>query len=429
VIAQILQESRVIVHVGSGGVGKTTLSAALALSAALQGRKSLVMTIDPAHRLANALGFASHALHGDHPFEIARERFEAAGIECKGRFFAMMLNHKETFDRLVDRYAPSPESAESLKSNPWYQQMSTALAGAQDYMAVSKLHELVHNENFDLIVLDTPPTANALDFLEAPERLMGILNLRPFQWFQRTLSSEQSQAGRFLRWGGNALMRGLGKITGREVIDDIGQLLQDLSGLYDGFRLHAEDTAHLLRQPSSHFFMITAPQHASILEALFFQRRILDAEMPFRGFWLNRTPGYLYKDHQWRSLLHLPAYDDPKLLHDALAALSAPETPSPAQEDHTHTPPSSQPDASERKNAAPPQLAEALSTFQKILRQDAERAAQEVVFLKKQAIGEPFIGILPIIQDEIHDLAGLARLSHLLAQGGVETPTLLAAQR
>ncbi|MCB9637677.1 MAG: ArsA family ATPase [Myxococcales bacterium] len=396
-IAQVLKESRVIVNVGSGGVGKTTVSAALALGAALQGKKSLVMTIDPARRLANALGIESAQFGSDRPFEVDASRFEALGLSCEGRFFAMMLNHKETFDRLVDRYAPTPEGAESLKENPWYKQMSTALAGAQDYMAVSRLHELVETGEFDLIILDTPPTANALDFLEAPERLIGMLNFQPLQWFQRKVTDDGSQAGRLLRWGSSSLLRAMGRVTGKEVIDDITQLLQELGGLYDGFRLHAEQTWKLLRAPDSRFFMVTAPQRASVLEALFFQRRLLEAKMPFEGFWVNRMPGYLRHEGDWRAATGQETSASVEEIRSALEAL-------PSAVDTTEY------------NA---KIAKELHSYYDFVRHNAELAEREVVFLQERALGKPFVGLLPLVNEEIHDLAGLARLSQLLLQDGV----------
>lgn len=396
-IAQMLRDSRVIVNVGSGGVGKTTVSAAIAMGAAIAGRKSLVMTIDPARRLANALGMDSAALGSDHPFEVDPARFAEVGVACEGRFFAMMLNHKETFDRLVERYAPSAESAESLKENPWYQQMSTALAGAQDYMAVSRLHELVETGAYDLIVLDTPPTANAIDFLEAPERLMGVLNFQPLQWFQKQVSDEGSQAGRLLRWGGASLLRALGRVTGSEVIDDISQLLQELGGLYDGFRLHAQETETLLRAPHSHFFMVTAPQRASVLEALFFQKRLLEARMPFAGFWVNRMPGYLRHGEGWLALV-----DEKELPSEAEILGALQELPS-----------------MQGEQGPLEQIARELRAYHRFVQESAELAQREVVFLRERAVGKPFVGLLPLVNEEIHDLAGLARLSQTLLQDGV----------
>ncbi len=396
-IAQILRDSRVIVNVGSGGVGKTTVSAAMALGAAIAGRKSLVMTIDPARRLANALGIESAAFGSDHPFEVDAARFAEAGVACEGRFFAMMLNHKETFDRLVDRYAPNADSAESLKENPWYQQMSTALAGAQDYMAVSRLHELVETGAYDLIVLDTPPTANAIDFLEAPERLMGVLNFQPLQWFQKHVSGEGSQAGRLLRWGGASLLRALGRVTGREVIDDVSQLLQELGGLYDGFRLHAQETEKLLRAPHSQFFMVTAPQRTSILEALFFQKRLLEARMPFAGFWVNRVPGYLRHGEGWLALVNEKDLPSEQAIEVALRGL-----------------PSMQ-----GEQGALGTIARELRAYHRFVYAAAELAHREIVFLRERAIGKPFVGRLPLVNEEIHDLVGLARLSQTLLQGGV----------
>jgi anion-transporting ArsA/GET3 family ATPase len=183
-LREIVDRHRVLVCLGSGGVGKTTTSAAIALRAALQGRRTLCLTIDPAKRLANSLGLSE--LRGEEQL-IDPGSLESQGLRMRGSLSAMMLDMKHTFDELVARYAASPAQRQRILSNRIYQYVSTSLAGTQEYMAMEKLHAMRGDPRFDFIVLDTPPTTNALDFLEAPQKLVGAIDSPVMRWFVQSL--------------------------------------------------------------------------------------------------------------------------------------------------------------------------------------------------------------------------------------------------
>ena len=214
--ASLIEKKRVVVCVGSGGVGKTTTSAVIALHAAIEGRKVLVLTIDPARRLANSLGL--DAL-GNEMMRIPLERFHEIGVEPKGEMWAMMLDMKESFDRVVKRYAP-PTERDAILSNRFYQSFSTSLAGSQEYAAAAGPYELYEEGGFDLIVLDTPTTTHALDFLEAPRRLEEAIDNKALTWLYKP-GVLAGRAGLGVFSAGTAYVaRTLAKFTGAELLDE-----------------------------------------------------------------------------------------------------------------------------------------------------------------------------------------------------------------
>ncbi len=386
-----MKQAKVLVSVGSGGVGKTTVSAAMGLAASMEGKKVLVMTIDPARRLANALGL--QALD-DGECEIPKADWCPEGVETEGQLFAMMLDQKQAFDRIVERFSPTPESAQRIRDNRWYQQMSTALAGAQDFMAMERLYEMSTHRDYDLIVLDTPPTSNAIDFLNAPEKIKGLLQMRSFQWIQDKLAEEGSTTGRLLRWSGGALLKLLGKVTGQEVMQEIWTLLEDLSVLSDSFQEHSEQAMALLQSEHCHFVQISVAKQAPLKEALFLQETLLDAGMTVSGVVLNRVPGYLHHNDEW---IPLP---EPSIEQDEQAVIELAKRVSP------------------NPNRDPDVLALLLELGAHVqqFRERAELASEAVVFLKEHVEGDPWIHQLPLISDDISNLQGLQRIAHLLME-------------
>jgi len=261
--------SPLVVVVGAGGVGKTTLAAALALRSAAAGRDTLVMTFDPSNRLKDTLGVGEAARDSEAPVE-------AGG---PGRLAASLLDARRTFDRLVDRYSPTPEARNRILHNRFYDHLSGSLAGVLEYMGVERLYEAANEGRYDRIFLDTPPTRQALDFLEAPDRIVGFLDsgalriaLKP--WFDdRGRLRPTSRLG-FL---GRNVEAFLDRIVGLELLRDMAEFFQAFAPLYDGFRQRALEVQELLRSSRTLFVLVSGPGKERIADTLFFARRLQEA--------------------------------------------------------------------------------------------------------------------------------------------------------
>jgi anion-transporting ArsA/GET3 family ATPase len=282
--ADVLADKQILVCVGSGGVGKTTTAAALALAGARTGRRTLVITIDPAKRLASSLGLATL---GHEIQEVAPELVKA-GATGAGSLSAMMLDQKRAFDEVVERHARDPEAVKRILSNPVYAQISGALAGSQEYAAMAKLHELDATGRFDLIVVDTPPTAHALDFLDAPEKLTEAIDSPAIEWFRKLQGGGRSGWTVLGKTGSFVLSR-LAKFVGSQFLDDIGVFFTDFNDILGGFRQRAEETFSLLRQPKVGFVLVSSPEPMALREALYFHERLVSSHMPLAGFIVNRV--------------------------------------------------------------------------------------------------------------------------------------------
>lgn len=281
-LAQLLDGRRVCIVGGSGGVGKTTTSAAIAAGMAARGLKVAVVTIDPAQRLATALGL--DAL-GDEPHRVAPEAFAAAGLPLAGELWAMTLDPKRTFDELIARLSPDPATREQILANRVYRELSDAIAGSQEFTAVAKLHELAQASDYDLLVLDTPPSRNALDFLDAPDRLTQFFEGRALQTLLRPGGVGMRLIGR-----GTGLVLGLlRRVTGADLLSDLSDFFVLLGGLLAGFRTRAAEVEALLRDPSTTFLLVTSPEREPIDEAVYFQRRLKAAQMTLGGAIVNRV--------------------------------------------------------------------------------------------------------------------------------------------
>ncbi|MGE5182254.1 MAG: ArsA family ATPase [Acidobacteriota bacterium] len=283
-LLDVLLERRIVVCVGSGGVGKTTTAAALALAAARRGKKTLVLTIDPAKRLANSLGLSAL---GHQVQEVDRKLVRAGAPSDRGELHAMMLDQKAAFDEVVQRHARDPEAVKRILANPIYGQISGTLAGAQEYAAMAKLHEFDRSGAWDTIVVDTPPTAHALDFLDAPRKLSEAIDSPAVEWF-RKLQGGSGSGWSIVGKTGAFVLKRLAKFVGSQFIDDLGVFFTEFNDILGGFRTRAEETFALLRQPRVGFVLVASPEPMAMREALFFHERLITARMPFVGFVVNK---------------------------------------------------------------------------------------------------------------------------------------------
>lgn len=301
-----MHSKRILISVGSGGVGKTTLAAALGLLASRSGRKTLVMTIDPARRLANSLGLERL---DPSPREVPADRLAAHGLPPR-RMHAMMLDPKKTFDAMVRRYAPDGETAQQLMSSKLYQQISTRLAGSQEYAAMEKLHEIWLGGQFDLLVLDTPPTANALDFLDAPQKMVDAVESPAINLFVRTFRKAGRLSLDLLGFGAAYVIRRLARFTGGGFLDDIAGFLVDLSGLLGGMHDRAAQVQSLLARPEVGFVIVTSPDPRAIDEAIAFHDRLIRARMSPAAFVINRVHPLRTSEHDAPALARVIAAAD-----------------------------------------------------------------------------------------------------------------------
>ncbi len=277
-----LKGKRVVICLGAGGVGKTTTSAALALGLAARGQKVAVVTIDPAERLAGALGLSE--LSGE-PHRIDPELLAAQGVTVKGELWAMMLDAKGTFDEIIVRLAPDARAREEILANPIYRELSTAVAGSQELSAISKLYELRHERDFDTIVLDTPPSRNALDFLEAPTRLLGFLEGRALKVF---LAPGGLTARLFGRSTG-LIFAIFARVTGVDMLGDLSLFFRSLTGVIDDFGERTRGVAALLRDRETSFVIVTSPEPEPAREAVFLGDKLAAAGMAHDATIVNRV--------------------------------------------------------------------------------------------------------------------------------------------
>ena len=375
-VGELLADKRVCICGGSGGVGKTTISAAIAMGMAAEGRKVAVVTIDPAKRLANSLGLEEL---GNEPRLIDPAVFEAAGVEMKGELWAMMLDAKRTFDEVIERLAPDERTRDDILANRIYQELSNAVAGSQEYTAMSKLYDLDRDHDFDLLVLDTPPSRNALDFLDAPDRLTQFLEGRALQVFLRPTGLATRIVGR----GTGVVFSVLKRVTGVDLLQDLSVFFRSLGGLIDGFKERAKQVNALLADSETVFLLVTSPEREPIDEAIFFWRKLKAARMPFGGVLVNRVH-------------HDEAPDaDPEEVAAALEGELGP------------------------KLAA--KVAENFRDYQVLARRDhanIERLAGK--------LDDRRLVLLPYLDEDVHDAGGLARINRFLFASDSERERLLS---
>lgn len=269
------RSNRVIVCCGAGGVGKTTTAAAMAMRAAEYGRTVVVLTIDPAKRLAQALGIRDL---GNEPQRVPM------APEVSGELHAMMLDMRRTFDEMVAEYS-GEERAQAILDNQFYQTVAASLSGTQEYMAMEKLGQLLQQDRWDLVVVDTPPSRNALDFLDAPKRLGSFMDSR--LW--KLLLAPGRGIGRIVTGAVGLAMKAMSTVLGSQMLSDASQFVQSLDSTFGGFREKADRTYELLKRRGTQFVVVSAAEPDALREASFFVDRLTDEGMPLAGLILNRT--------------------------------------------------------------------------------------------------------------------------------------------
>jgi anion-transporting ArsA/GET3 family ATPase len=374
-LSKLLAEKTIIICTGAGGVGKTTVSASLALSAALSGRKTLVCTIDPAKRLADSLGLKEL---GNKEARIAQELLESAGAKEGGELWAMMLDSKRTFDDLIERIAPTPESRDRIMANRYYQTLTDALAGSQEFSAMEKLYDLWQSNRYDLIVLDTPPTRHALDFLDAPKRMTTFLDGSVIQWFVKPYMAAGRLGFKFVQRSAGLLFKILEKGTGYDAMADLAEFFLAFDGMYDGFKQRAAKVHELMGQEITSFVLVTSPQAPALSEAKYFAERLQEDKMPLGAVVFNRL-------HQ----------SPTKLSTEEIAAIGAKGL-------------------SKVGKYAPvfDALVENLKTFVALAEADNEAIRE---FLSSLSL-EPKHVTVPFFDHDVHDLTGLAEVAERLVR-------------
>lgn len=270
--------TRIIVCCGSGGVGKTTTAAALGLRAAERGRSAVVLTVDPARRLAQSMGLT----------ELDNTPRAVVGVEGEGRLHAMMLDMKRTFDEIIEAHA-DPDRARQILANPFYQSLSSSFAGTQEYMAMEKLGQLRQSDEWDLIIVDTPPSRSALDFLDAPERLGRFLDGRLIRLLTAPAKAGGRSAFKLLNAGFGIVAGAMTKLLGAQVLKDLQTFVSALDAVFGGFRARADQTYRLLQAPGTAFVVVASPERDAIREASYFVERLAEERMPLAGLVVNRV--------------------------------------------------------------------------------------------------------------------------------------------
>jgi anion-transporting ArsA/GET3 family ATPase len=379
-LADLLLSRRVVIAVGAGGVGKTTTAAALGVAAAQRGKRVLCLTIDPARRLAEALGLQT--MTGEEQ-KVGAELFAKAGIPMKGSLTAMMLDTKRTFDELIEKHSSTPEKAKQLLSNKLYQYVSTSLAGTQEYMAMEKLVAVQADPRFDLVILDTPPTANAIDFLDAPAKLADAIDSAAMRWFVQAFENGGKFSLNILARSAAAVLRGLGRITGTGFLEAMAEFISELNDLFGGFKTRAKTVEQALRSKEVSFVLVTSPAPMSIQEVLFFSARLEESGMPRGAFVINR-----FRQPP-------PCASHPPTVGDAAQVIAA--------------------HGLKLDDDAPERMTRAHADAVRLAALDA----LHVRSLDERANGKVPIVRIPELASDVHDLRNLAQIAEALMAGGV----------
>jgi anion-transporting ArsA/GET3 family ATPase len=356
-------------------VGKTTTSAAIALGMAARGAKVAVVTIDPARRLANALGLAELE---NEPRRVSTDHLADQGLEMRGELWAMMLDPKRTFDELIERIAPDPQRAQEIKANQVYRELSTAVSGSQEFTAIAKLYDLDQQDEFDLLVLDTPPSRNAVEFLNAPRRLSSFLEGRALKAFTRSTGIGMRVLGK----SASPVLHGLRRVTGIDLLADLSTFFGLLGDMTGDFSRRATQVERMLRADTTAFLLVTSAQNEPIEEAIWFHHTLVESGFPFTGVVVNRVHHDLLGDRE------------PEDLIEALDSTLRPE------------------------------LADRVSENFRDYHVLACRDEHNIARLAQDVPGRPLL--VPHFDDDVHDIEGLVRVHRYLFASPSERERLIA---
>ncbi len=284
-LAPLLERHRVLVCVGSGGVGKTTVAAALALAAAKRGRRTLCLTIDPARRLAGSLGLETMPTER---VEISKDWLQARGVELNGSLTVLMLDTKQTFDELVERHAPTSEVRDQILQNRLYRYISTNLAGTQSYMAMEKVLMVERDPAYDTIVLDTPPMHHALDFFEAPDRMVEVIDSPALRGFVQAIQVSGRFSLNLVAKSVGALLRTIGRITGGDLLEQMAELISSMNVLFGGFQERAQRVSERMKSPTFGYVLVSSPAPSTLAEADAFDQHMKKRGLHTGAFVVNR---------------------------------------------------------------------------------------------------------------------------------------------
>jgi anion-transporting ArsA/GET3 family ATPase len=369
----------VILVVGVGGVGKTTTTAALGLAAARRGKRVLCLTIDPARRLAQSLGIEEMKTEAQ---TIDPALFEAAGVPVRGSMTVMMLDTKGTFDGLIAQLAPTPQKREQILNNVLYKYISTSLAGTQEYMAMEKLYAVKGDPSYDIVLLDTPPTPNALEFLDAPERLVGAIDSAATRWMVQAVQSSGKLSLNVLARSAAAIVRAIGKVSGSGFLEQMAGFIGEINAIFGGWKKRADEVSSALRGPDVAYVLVTTPDPLAVREVMFFADRLREQQMRRDAFVVNRVH---------------PSYGQLPGAGEVAAAVAQSGL-------------GLGPDAAGR-------LRQAAEDESRLGRMDALHLMGLEAALEDEATGGSLLAHVPAFPFDIHDLSRLAKIAEVLAPG------------
>jgi anion-transporting ArsA/GET3 family ATPase len=374
-LAELITQRRILVTMGPGGVGKTTVAAALGLQAAVEGKRALVLTLDPALRLANALGLDD--VPAGERRELSTEMLQAAGVPAKVPLTVEMLDTQKAWAGAICREVVEPRQRERILAHPFFKRMSADLAGAREYAAMEELYHLYLRGRFDLVVLDTPPTVHGVDIIEAPDRVLEVLEHDAYRWLMRPALLAGKLGLRILNFSGGYVVRTLSRFTGLDFLKELAGFVDLFSGLLEGFRQRAAAVKATLRSPVTAFVLITAADPNLTQESVYLYRRLQHRELTPQAVVVNRVvfaPAPLPNELDWRAVL--------------LQAASA-------------------------AGAAPPEadaLVDAMEQAHTHLADLARRSEAQLTKMRESLFGTCSLNAVPLMESDVHDLAGLEQL-------------------